>query len=119
MNPRITLQFDHTVATRTDRHIIRKAIGGYHEIDDDQLLTGLGQVDKQLRLLHAQLQQGLKEKTVRRIGGFLDIRPLACAYLEDLRQRCVDDLNYVLSGSGSLRYKRTFPPGHRRVTGNF
>lgn len=86
---------------RESRQVIRKAIGGYHELDDDEARDALGRVDKQLRHLRAQLEQGRKDKTVRPIGGFLDIRdPALARYLDELRQRCVDDLNDVLSKAG-------------------
>lgn len=86
---------------RETRHVIRKAIGGYHELDDDKARADLAAVDKQLRSLRSQLEQGIKDGTIRVIGTILDIRDhsLVCL-LEELRRQCVDDLNRVLHRCG-------------------
>lgn len=86
---------------RESRQVIRKAIGGYHELDDHSARTGLGDVDKHLKLLRTQLQQGLKDGTIVTIGSCLDFRqPALARYLDELRQRCLDDLNRVLRHAG-------------------
>ncbi|MBB6413705.1 hypothetical protein [Mesorhizobium sangaii] len=86
---------------RESRQVIRKAIGGYHELDDDQARLELGRIDKQLRQLRTQLEQGLRDKIIQRIDGYLNIQDGALArHLEELRQQCVDDLNHVLSNAG-------------------
>ncbi|GHC71031.1 hypothetical protein [Limoniibacter endophyticus] len=86
---------------RESRHVIRKAIGGYHELDDSDARASLGEVDKNLKILRTHLEQGLKDKTIRTVGTYLDIRePALARYLEELRQRCLDDLNRVLQGTG-------------------
>jgi len=82
---------------RESRHVIRKAVGGYHEIDDNDCRRGLGRVDKKLRQLRSHLEQGLKDKTIRRISGFLDFSaPALARSLENLRNQCIEDLNRVL-----------------------
>lgn len=89
------------LADRETRHVIRKAIGGYHELDDDRARAELGQVDKQLRSLRSRLEQGLQDGTIRVVGKILDIRDRAMAHhLEELRRHCVDDLNRVLHRCG-------------------
>ncbi|WP_333827577.1 hypothetical protein [Pararhodobacter sp.] len=86
---------------RESRQVIRKAIGGYRELDDDLARTGLGDVDKHLKLLRTQLEQGLKDGTIVTVGTCLDIRqPDLARYLDELRQRCLDDLNNVLRYAG-------------------
>lgn len=86
---------------RESRHVIRKAIGGYHQLDDDLARAGLGVVDKKLRLLRTQLEQGLKDGTIATVGTYLDIRqPTLARSLEELRQRCLDHLNGVLHQAG-------------------
>ena len=86
---------------RETRHVIRKAIGGYHELDDDKARADLAAVDKQLRSLRSQLEQGIKDGTIRVIGTILHIRDhsLVCL-LEELRRQCVDNLNRVLDRCG-------------------
>lgn len=89
---------------RESRQVIRKAIGGYYELDDERARAGLREVDKHLKLLRTQLEQGLKDKTIRTVGTFLDIRqPSLARYLGELRQRCLDELNHVLCGAGLSR----------------
>lgn len=86
---------------RESRHVIRKAIGGYHELDNNQARAILGKVDKALRLLRAQLEQGLRDKTILTSGAHLDIRePLVASSLEEIRQQCLEDLNQVLQSAG-------------------
>lgn len=86
---------------RETRHVIRKAIGGYHELDDDRARADLGQVDKQLRTLRSQLERGIKDGTIRVVGTILDIRDHSMVRcLEELRRQCVDDLNRVLHRCG-------------------
>lgn len=86
---------------RESRQVIRKSIGGYHELDDARARAGLYEVDKHLKLLRTQLAQGLKDKTIWTVGTCLDIRePALARYLDELRQRCLDDLNHVLRDAG-------------------
>lgn len=87
--------------TERSRQVIRKAIGGYHELDDAVARNGLRDVDLNLKLLRTQLEQGLKDGTIVAVGTCLDLRqPALARYLDDLRQRCLDDLNRVLSHAG-------------------
>lgn len=82
---------------RETRHVIRKPIGGYRELDDERARADLGKIDKHLRSLRSQLEQGIKDETIRVIGTTLNIRDQAVLRrLEDLRQRCVDELNRML-----------------------
>ncbi len=86
---------------RESRHVIRKAIGGYHELEDDVARNGLCHVDQNLKLLRLQLEQGLKDGTIVTAGTYLDIRqPTLARYLDDLRQRCLDELNHTLRHAG-------------------
>lgn len=82
---------------RESRQVIRKAIGGYHELDDARARAGLYEVDKHLKLLRTQLAQGIKDRMIWTVGTCLDIRePALARYLDELRQQCLDDLNQVL-----------------------
>jgi len=86
---------------RETRHIIRKSIGGYHELGDDRARADLAEIDKQLRSLRRQLEQGIKHGTIQVVGTILDIRDHSIVRdLEELRQQCVDDLNKVLHRCG-------------------
>lgn len=86
---------------RESRQVIRKAIGGYRELDDAFVRKGIGQVDAHLKLLRTQLEQGRKDGTIAIVGDFLDIRqPALARYLDELRQRCLDDLNRTLRHAG-------------------
>lgn len=89
---------------RERQQVIRKAIGGYHELDDHVARRLLGDVDKNLKLLRAELEQGLRDGAIVTVGNCLDIRQPALAQkLEALRQGCLDDLN------GALRHAN-LPP---------
>lgn len=86
---------------RETRHVIRKAIGGYQELSDDKARADLAQVDKQLRSMRSQLEQGTRDGTISVKGTIFDIRDYSLVrYLEELRQRCVDDLNRALLRCG-------------------
>src|SRR3546814_7071823 len=86
---------------RESRHVIRTAVGGFHEICDRDAREVPALVDKQLRQLRAQLEQGLKNGTIRLINGWLDFPDQATArHLEDLRSQCLIDLNSVLKKAG-------------------
>jgi len=86
---------------RESRHVIRKAVGGYREVDDSECREGLGRVDRLLQQLRSRLEQGLKDKSIRRDGGFLDISDSVLAGdLTKLRSQCVRGFNKVLRKAG-------------------
>lgn len=86
---------------RESRHVIRKAIGGYRELSDVSARETLGEIDRCLRRLRSALEQGLKDGTIQRTSGYLDIRDRSLAdYLETLRECCVDDMSRVLVRAG-------------------
>lgn len=82
---------------RETRHVVRKAVGGWREIDDPDWRRGLSRIDKRLRELRGKLTQGLKDETIRHHGGYLDFQDyrLACE-LDEIRGKCIRDLNRVL-----------------------
>lgn len=86
---------------RENRQVIRKAIGGYQELDDDLSRIDLAEVNKQLKILRAQLEQGIKDGTIKTVGTCLEIRqPALARQLDEMRQRCLDKLNHVLCRAG-------------------
>jgi hypothetical protein len=86
---------------RETRHVIRKAVGGYHELDDEACRGGLSKVDRHLKELRSQLEQGLKDGAIRRTNGFLDFTDPKLAHkLEKLRDQCMHRLNTVLHQAG-------------------
>lgn len=64
---------------RESRHVIRKAVGGWREVDDPDTRDGLRVVNKLLRYLRAQIEQGLKDHRIRRVNGFLDFADMQFA----------------------------------------
>lgn len=86
---------------RESRVVIRKAIGGYHDLHNGDARRDLGQIDKMLRKLRNQIELGLKDKTILMVDDYLDFRDQALArFLEDLRDQCVRGINRVLAGAG-------------------
>jgi len=86
---------------RESRHPIRKSIGGWREIDDAYVRESLRLVDKALRHLRAQIEQGLKDQRIRRVNGFLDFTDMRFAgELERLRGECIELLDKVLTSVG-------------------
>ncbi|SDC78617.1 hypothetical protein SAMN05444678_105234 [Sphingomonas sp. YR710] len=86
---------------RESRHVIRKAIGGYRELSDRSSRERMSEIDRRLRQLRSQLEQGLKDGTIRRTGGYLDITDGVLArYLDTLRERRVDEMSAVLVAAG-------------------
>ncbi len=86
---------------RESRHPIRKAIGGWREIDDRGAREGMRRVDKVLRHLRTDVELGLKDGRIKRINGFLDFRDTRFATdLEKRRAECVELLDEVLTSMG-------------------
>jgi hypothetical protein len=83
---------------RESRHVIRKAIGGYRDLADDFARERLGRIDKILQRFRTEIEEGLRNGTIRKNQGYLDFTDIAAARdLEDMRSKCVQDLNEVLS----------------------
>ncbi|WP_192182872.1 hypothetical protein [Mesorhizobium amorphae] len=86
---------------RQSRHAIRKSIGGWRELSDRSWRVRMGRIDKQLRELRTKLAQGLKDGTIRRTHSFLDfLNRRQAEDLEELRGKCVRDLNRLLREAG-------------------
>ena len=86
---------------RESRHVIRKAVGGYNELDDGHNRAGLQRVDEALKQLRSKIEQGLKDNAIGRVNGFLDFHDSALANdLEEIRRRCLQELNEVLRRAG-------------------
>jgi|GEM_PF-961808 len=86
---------------RESRHPIRKSIGGWRDIDDTHVRGGIQLVDKALRHLRTQIEQGLKDQRIRRVQGFLDFTDTRFAgEVERARDECINILNSVLTHVG-------------------
>jgi len=86
---------------RETRHVIRKAVGGWHDIADDEVREALGSVNRNLRHLRTAITTGLKEGRIRHVGGFLDFTDISYATeLEECRSECIDLMNRTLLGVG-------------------
>lgn len=86
---------------RRSRQPIRKAIGGWRELDDPEVREGIRHVAQLLRKLRAELERGRKDQTIRDVGGYLDFAdPALARSLDDLRDRSVKTLNDVLELAG-------------------
>ena len=86
---------------RETRHIIRKAIGGWRELSNNDARARIGEVSRKLSVLRTRIEEGRKSKTIRDVHGFLDIGdPELARELESLRRQCVDELNHVLHNAG-------------------
>ncbi|MFC0386857.1 hypothetical protein [Muricoccus vinaceus] len=82
---------------RESRHVIRKAVGGWREVANLEVRDGLSGVNKSLRHLRTQIEQGLKDHRIRHVNGFLDFTDMQFAmHLEELRNECIEILNRVL-----------------------
>lgn len=85
---------------RKSRHVIRKAVGGWREIDNTDIRSGLSVVNRRLRHLRSEVEQGLKDCRIRRVNGYLDFADMQYAsHLEQLRRECVESLNEVLESA--------------------
>ena len=83
---------------RESRQVIRKAVGGWHDIDDRNVRDSLRLVNQLLRHLRTQIVTGQKDGRIRHVNGFLDFSDLRFAReLEDHRKKCVEVLNEVLA----------------------
>lgn len=86
---------------RESRQVIRKAVGGWREVNDPDVRAALGRVDKALRNLRTQIEQRLKDQRIRQVNRYVDFVDMRFArYLEELRKACVDIMNEVLLGVG-------------------
>ncbi|MFT8520605.1 hypothetical protein [Gluconobacter oxydans] len=86
---------------RESRQVIRKAVGGWHDIDDRNVRDGLRLLNQLLRHLRTQVVTGQKDGRIRHVNGFLDFTDMRFAReLEDHREKCVEVLNEVLASVG-------------------
>ena len=86
---------------RESRHVIRKALGGWRDVEDPSFRNGLSDLDKSIKLLRSQIDQGLKNNSIQRINGFLQFADIQFAKsVETLRSKCLDTLNVVLASAG-------------------
>lgn len=83
---------------RKSRHVIRKAVGGWRDIDNRDVRDRLERVNKSLRHLRTQILIGLKDGRIRRVHEFLDFNDMRVARdLEGHRTECVQMLNEILT----------------------
>lgn len=86
---------------RESRHVIRRAIGGYKELDAEQARNGLRVVDLDLRHLRSRVEQGLQDGSIRKGYGYLNFRDAALAHeLDRVRAQCVRGVDRVLADAG-------------------
>lgn len=64
---------------RESRHVIRKAVGGWRDIDNRDVRDRLELVNKSLRHLRTQILIGLKDGRVRRVHEFFDFKDMRVA----------------------------------------
>lgn len=86
---------------RESRQVIRKAVGGWHDIDDRDAREGLHLVNQSLRHLRTKILTGLKDGKIRHVNGFLDFTDMRLArQLEGHREEGIALLNKVLASVG-------------------
>ena len=92
---RLAIEDDRVAGGVADEDVVESIL---IEVDDLDVRDGLSIVNKSLRHLRTQIEQGLKDNRIRRVNGFLDFADMQFAtYLETLRNECVENLNKVLA----------------------
>ncbi len=87
---------------RETRHVIRKVIGGWRNLKDDQLRAGCRSVYDSLRDSRESLNEAItRGALIRHEDGRITIRDYAVgSALAQLRVKCVDQMNEVLVSAG-------------------
>lgn len=86
---------------RVSRHVIRKAIGGYREIEDAGARKCLARVDRDLKDLRDRTEIGLSDGSIRTDHGYLEFRNQQLAHeLDQLRDQCVAGVSEVMVEAG-------------------
>jgi hypothetical protein len=87
---------------RETRHVIRKVIGGWHDLQDASLRDGCRKVSEGLKKLRADIHDAIADQSIIKHpnGGMTVVVPAMRDSLEMLRQGCVDEMNDVLALAG-------------------
>lgn len=86
---------------RVSRHVIRKAVGGYRQLDNTGWRDGIGRAAAALKKLRGGLEVGLRDGSIVRAHGrleFMDMRH--ASQLQNLRAKAVREVNKVLIDAG-------------------
>jgi len=87
---------------RETRHVIRRAVGGWRQLDDSTWQARLKDLDGELNSLRQALVTGLKEGLLKQHRGYLEVKDQTLGHdLDTRRQRCIIKLNDLL-GCASL-----------------
>jgi hypothetical protein len=87
---------------RESRHVIRKVIGGWHQLHDASLREGCRTVAEHLKKLRSDLDDAIaRGAIIKHLDGGLIVAdsPTGDA-LARIRQKCVDEMNAVLVQAG-------------------
>lgn len=86
---------------RQNRHVIRKALGGWQLIETATWRQTLQGVDQELKRLRGYLAEGIKDGRLRTVNGYLEVFDHQLGGAMDAgRRNCVDMLNLILIDAG-------------------
>lgn len=84
---------------RETRHVMRQVVGGWHELNDENLRLACRKVSEGLKKLRSEVDDGIANGTIIKLPhGQMDVIDHGTKRsLETTRQSCIDQLNSVLS----------------------
>ena len=86
---------------RVSRHVIRKAVSGFRDLDNRDWRDGLGRASMALRELRVGIETGLRDGSIRRASGMLEFQdPADATLLEAYRDEALREVNDVLIDAG-------------------
>lgn len=87
---------------RATRHVIRKVIGGWHQLHDDGLRDGCGKASEDLKELRSELDDAVHNGAIIKHpgGGLAVVDGATGVRLAKLRKQCVDEMNNVFVQAG-------------------
>lgn len=92
------------LVNREKRHVILKAVGGWRFLTKEECREALRRVESDLKQLRSKLVEGTKTGKLIQRQGYLEVTdPLLGNELENLRQKCLSDLDEALHAAGLPR----------------
>jgi len=88
---------------RQTRHVIRKVIGGRRYISNDSWRAACDSIYSLVSRLESEFKDGQADGRITVVGQTLRVEPQLELSLEDLRSKCVNKLNKVLTYAGLRR----------------
>lgn len=86
---------------RESRQVIRKAVGGFRQLDNQDWQEGFKRAADALKALRSGVEEGLRQGSICRTNDMLDFRdPSLAMRLQGFREEALREVNAVLRDAG-------------------